>query len=192
MKFCSQCGAAVERRVPEGDSLPRYVCPSCATIHYTNPKIVVGCLPEWEGKILLCRRAIQPRHGLWTLPAGFLEDNETTLEGARRETLEEAGARVEIAGLYALFNLPHVNQVYVMYRARLLDLDFGPGPESLDVKLIEESQMPWEQMAFEVITQTLKLYWQDRRHGTFGTWAGDVIRLPGGERRFDTRLLRRE
>lgn len=192
MKFCSQCGAAVERRVPEGDSLPRYVCPSCATIHYTNPKVVVGCLPEWEGKILLCRRAIEPRHGLWTLPAGFLEDDETTLEGARRETLEEAGARVEIAGLYALFNLPHVNQVYVMYRARLLDLDFGPGPESLEVKLIEESQMPWEQMAFEVITQTLRLYWQDRRLGTFSTWCGDVIRLPGGERVYETRLLTRE
>ncbi|OGI37465.1 MAG: ADP-ribose pyrophosphatase [Candidatus Muproteobacteria bacterium RBG_16_62_13] len=189
MKFCSQCGAALERRIPEGDSLARFVCPSCQTIHYTNPKVVVGCLPEWDGRILMCKRAIEPRHGLWTLPAGFLEDHETTIAGAMRETLEEAGARVEIASLYALFNLPSVNQVYVMYRARLLDLDFAPGPESLEVKLVDESAVPWNEMAFEVITQTLRLYWQDYRAGTFHTRAGDVIRLPGGERVFETRLL---
>jgi len=183
MKFCSQCGTAVEQRIPEGDSLPRYVCPSCQTIHYSNPKVVVGSIPEWEGKILLCRRAIDPRHGLWTLPAGFLEDGETTIEGAARETLEEAGARIEITSLYALFNLPSVNQVYVMYRAKLLDLDFGPGPESLEVKLVDESGVPWSQLACEVITQTLRLYWQDARQGgTFRTRAGDVIRLPGDER----------
>ncbi len=189
MKFCSQCGAALERRIPEGDSLPRFVCPSCQAIHYTNPKVVVGCLPEWEGKILMCKRAIEPRHGLWTLPAGFLEDNETTIEGAVRETLEEAGARVEVAGLYTLFNLPSVNQVYVMYRARLLDLDFAPGTESLEVKLVDEAAVPWDRMAFEVIAQTLRLYWQDFRRGTFPTRAGDVIRLPGGERVYETRLL---
>jgi len=189
MKFCSQCGAAVEQRIPEGDSLPRFVCPSCQTVHYTNPKVVVGCLAEWEGKILMCRRAIEPRHGLWTLPAGFLEDDETTIQGAMRETLEEAGARVEVTGLYTLFNLPSVNQVYVMYRARLLDLDFTPGPESLEVELMDESAVPWGMMAFEVITQTLRLYWQDYRHGAFHIRVGDVIRLPGGEHRYETRLL---
>jgi ADP-ribose pyrophosphatase YjhB (NUDIX family) len=191
MNYCSQCGTPVERRIPAGDSLPRYVCPACGTIHYTNPKVVVGCIPEWGQKILLCRRAIEPRHGLWTLPAGFLEDNETTLEGAVRETLEEAGARVEIAGLYTLFNLPHVNQVYVMYRARLLDLDFNPGPESLDVRLCSEAEIPWGEMAFEVIVHTLRLYWEDQRRGGFGTYAGDVLRLPGEERRFEMRLLQR-
>jgi ADP-ribose pyrophosphatase YjhB (NUDIX family) len=191
MNYCSHCGTPVERRIPAGDSLPRYVCPACGTIHYTNPKVVVGCIPEWGQKILLCRRAIEPRHGLWTLPAGFLEDNETTLEGAVRETLEEAGARVEAAGLYTLFNLPHANQVYVMYRARLLDLDFKPGPESLDVRLCGEAEIPWGEMAFEVIVHTLRLYWDDQRRGGFGTYAGDVLRLPGEERRFEMRLLQR-
>jgi ADP-ribose pyrophosphatase YjhB (NUDIX family) len=191
MNYCSHCGTPVERRIPAGDSLPRYVCPACGVIHYTNPKVVVGCIPEWGQKILLCRRAIEPRHGLWTLPAGFLEDNETTLEGAVRETLEEAGARVEAAGLYTLFNLPHANQVYVMYRARLLDLDFKPGPESLDVRLCGEAEIPWGEMAFEVIVHTLRLYWDDQRRGGFGTYAGDVLRLPGEERRFEMRLLQR-
>jgi ADP-ribose pyrophosphatase YjhB (NUDIX family) len=189
MNYCSQCGTPIERRIPAGDSLPRFVCPACGTIHYTNPKVVVGCIPEWDQKILLCRRAIEPRHGLWTLPAGFLEDHETTIEGAARETLEEAGARVEVAGLYTLFNLPHVNQVYVMFRARLLDLDFGPGPESLEVGLYDEAQIPWGDMAFEVIAQTLRLYWQDRRRGEFGTYTGDILRMPGFERRYELRLL---
>ena len=119
MNFCSACGAGVEQRVPPGDSLPRYVCTNCGIIHYENPKMVVGCIPEWKNGILLCRRAIEPRHGLWTVPAGFMENGETTAEGAMRETLEEANAKVEILGLYALFNIPHINQVYMLFRARL-------------------------------------------------------------------------
>src|SRR3990172_11896092 len=148
MKYCSSCGSAVELLVPQGDSVVRHVCGQCGAIHYLNPKVVVGCVPRWQDKILLCRRAIEPRHGLWTLPAGFLENDETTIEGAQRETLEEARAHVEITGLQSLFNLPHVNQVYVMFRGRLLDTDFGPGPESLDVRLCREEEIPCDDIAF--------------------------------------------
>ena len=131
MKFCSACGSArIELRVPEGDTLPRHVCADCGTIHYQNPKVVIGCLPEWDERILLCKRAIEPRYGLWTLPAGFLENGETLMNGAMRETLEEAHARVELGDLYTVISLPQINQVYMMFRARLLDLGFGPGSES--------------------------------------------------------------
>jgi ADP-ribose pyrophosphatase YjhB (NUDIX family) len=181
----------VERRVPPGEHVARDVCPACGAIHYQNPKIVVGTIPEWEDKILLCKRAIEPRLGLWTLPAGFMENDETTVEGAARETLEEASARVQVSGLYALFNLPHVNQVYVMYRARLLDLDFGPGPESLEVMLYEEQDIPWQRLAFPVIHETLQLYYQDRRRGQYGTHTGDILRAGADMRVYETRLLRR-
>lgn len=191
MKYCSQCGAPVEVRIPAGESLPRHVCPACGAIHYQNPKVVVGTIPEWEDKILLCRRAIEPRYGLWTLPAGFLENDETTIEGAARETLEEASARVEVASLYALFNLPKVNQIYVMFRARLLDLQYGPGPESLEVELYDESDIPWDKLAFPVIHQTLQLYYADRRRGEFGTHTGDIVRIAGDVRAYEARLLRR-
>ena len=131
LKFCSACGSdRIERRVPEGDNLPRFVCAACAAIHYQNPKIVVGCLPEWQDQVLLCRRAIEPRHGLWTLPAGFLENGETVVAGAVRETLEEASARVDVGELYTMISLPHISQVYMMFRARLVDLDFGPDPRA--------------------------------------------------------------
>ena len=132
MKFCSHCGATVTHKIPAGDALPRYVCDACDTIHYQNPRMVAGCIPEWEDKILLCRRAIEPRHGLWTVPAGYMENGETLAAGAARETLEEACARVEIGALYAVYNIPHVNQVYLLFRARLLDLDFKPGDETLE------------------------------------------------------------
>lgn len=176
MRFCNQCGAAVSRRIPAGDTRPRFVCPACATIHYENPKVVAGCIPEWQDKVLLCRRAIEPRHGLWTLPAGFMENDETTIEAAARETLEEAQARVEISGLYALFNLPHINQVYVMFRAKLLDLNFGPGSESLEVALFAEHEIPWDDLAFAVVRETLRLYYADRTQGAFGQYLGDIVR----------------
>ena len=127
MKFCSNCALPVVQRVPPGDNLPRWVCDACGEIHYQNPKLVVGAIPEWEGRLLLCRRAIEPRYGLWTVPAGFMENGETTFEGAMRETLEEANARVEIGPLYALYNIPHINQVYILFRARLLDADVKAG-----------------------------------------------------------------
>ncbi|HEX7043253.1 MAG TPA: NUDIX hydrolase [Burkholderiales bacterium] len=189
MKYCSKCGSPVDLRVPDGDNVARHVCGECGEIHYINPKVVVGCVPRWEDRVLLCRRAIEPRYGLWTLPAGFLEINETTIEGAARETLEEASARVRIEQLYALFNLPHVNQVYVMFLADLLEPTFGPGPESLEVALYEERDIPWEQIAFPVVEQTLKLYFADRRTGRFPVHAGDIVRTPGAARPFDVRLL---
>lgn len=178
MKFCSQCGSAVEFLVPEGDHLPRHVCPACGAIHYQNPKMVVGCIPEWEDKVLLCRRAIEPRYGLWTLPAGFMENGETTSEGALRETWEEAGARVELGPLYTLFNLPHVNQVYFMFRARLLDLDYKPGIESLEVRLFAENEIPWDQLAFRTVAASLELYFEDRANGGFQFHFGDILPLP--------------
>ena len=168
MKFCSHCGSSgIEWRVPEGDNLPRFVCAECGTIHYQNPKIVVGCLPEWEGRVLLCKRAIEPRYGLWTLPAGFLENGETLINGALRETLEEANARVEPGDLYTIISLPQINQVYMMFRARLSDLAFGPGSESLEVKLFDEADIPWETLAFRTITRTLRNYFLDRKQGSF-------------------------
>ncbi len=174
MKFCSECGGPVEFRMPEGDHLPRHICPVCGTIHYQNPKMVVGAIPEWEDKILLCRRAIEPKYGLWTLPAGFMENGETTLEGAARETWEEAGARIEMGSLYTLFNLPHINQVYLMFRARLLDLDYRSGIESLETRLFAEAEIPWNDIAFRTVRATLELYFQDRQRGEFGFHFGDI------------------
>ncbi|MFM1892034.1 MAG: hypothetical protein RLZ44_1111 [Pseudomonadota bacterium] len=179
MKFCSSCGGKLETRVPAGDSRERHVCPACGTIHYLNPKIVTGCIPEWEERILLCRRAIAPRYGMWTLPAGFLENGETTYQGAARETLEEANARVQVESLFTTFNLPHIDQVYMLFRARLLDLEFGPGDESLEVTLFREEDIPWEQLAFPVIAETLKLYFADRANGGFRSHMGDIVREPG-------------
>ncbi|MEP7183753.1 MAG: NUDIX hydrolase [Betaproteobacteria bacterium] len=170
MRFCSACGSArVEFLIPAGDHLPRFVCGDCGTIHYQNPKVVVGCLPEWEDRVLLCKRAIEPRHGLWTLPAGFLENGETVFAGAARETMEEAGARVELGALYTMISLPHISQVYLMFRARLLDLDYAAGPESLEVRLFREDEIPWEEIAFRTIGRTLRNYFLDRRQCAFPT-----------------------
>lgn len=175
MKYCSNCGAPVQFRVPPGDTLPRHVCNACRTVHYENPKIVSGCIPEWEGRILLCRRAIEPRYGRWTLPAGFMENGETTAEAAARETLEEANARVRVGELFTLFNLPRINQVYLMFRAHLQDLDFGAGSESLEVGLFSEADIPWDDLAFLTIRETLALYFQDRRNGQFQFHFGDIL-----------------
>jgi ADP-ribose pyrophosphatase YjhB (NUDIX family) len=189
MKYCSQCGSEVALRVPEGDDRARHVCGACGTIHYQNPKVVVGCIAEWEDRVLLCRRAIEPRRGLWTLPAGFMENAETTQQGAARETMEEAGARVEIQGLYSLFNLPHINQLYLIYRASLLDLDFCPGVESLEVALFRQQGIPWDKLAFPVVKETLDLYWRDRPRGAFPLRSGTIIRIGDGDiRRYEVTL----
>ena len=174
MNYCSLCGTRVELRIPEGDTLPRYVCTACGVIHYQNPKIVVGCIPEWEDKILLCLRAIEPRQGLWTLPGGFMENAETLAQGAERETLEEANARVAIGNLYSIYNLPHIDQVHVLFRARLLDLDFKPGIESLDVRLFSEIEIPWDALAFRVIREPLKRYFEERRQRKLGFHMGTI------------------
>ena len=178
MKYCSNCGATVAFRIPPGDSLPRHVCEQCGTIHYQNPKLVVGALAEWGDRILLCRRAIEPRHGMWTLPAGFMENDETTAQAAARETLEEACARIEVGELYTLIDVPHISQVHIVYRARLLDLDFRAGEESLDVALFTEDEIPWEQIAFRSIAISLRLFFDDRRSGQWGVHTASLAPPP--------------
>ena len=174
MKFCPNCAALLVRRVPPGDALPRDVCDACGSVHYVNPKLVVGTLPEWEGRVLLCRRAIEPRYGYWTLPAGFMENGETTGEGALRETLEEAGARVELVAAFSMISVPYVNQIHVFYRARLRDLGFKPGVESLEVALFEEARVPWKDIAFRTVGLTLKHWFADRARNSFGFHAEDI------------------
>lgn len=174
IKFCSSCGTAVTLRVPPGDSLERAVCDACGHIQYQNPKMVVGCVPVYGDRILICKRAIEPRYGLWTLPAGFMENNESAPEGAAREALEEANARVEIEDLYTMYSIPHISQVYLMFRARLLDLDFSPGTESLEVKLVTEDEIPWDQLAFAMVKRTLQHFLEDRKTGLFVPRFGDI------------------
>lgn len=163
MKFCNVCGGSINSLIPKGDNRERYVCSdeACGEIHYQNPRIITGCLPIYKEQILLCRRAIEPRLGLWTLPAGFLENQETTQQGAERESLEEANANLDIKELYTIFDIPHINQVYFFYRAELLDTDFSPGIESLDVKLFKKEDIPWDELAFPAIKKTLEYYIED-------------------------------
>jgi ADP-ribose pyrophosphatase YjhB (NUDIX family) len=165
MNFCSHCGQPVTVLVPEGDQRPRHVCTSCGRIHYQNPRIVAGCVPEHEGRILLCRRAIEPRRGYWTIPAGFMENGETTQDAARRESLEEALADVEIGSLLAVVHVLHADQVHVMFRARLPRPEFGAGDESLEVMLCQEADIPWHDIAFRSVDYALRRYLEDRREG---------------------------
>ena len=174
MKFCPNCAAPISKRIPPGDSVPRYLCDACGSIHYQNPKLVVGCVPEWQGRILLCRRAIEPRYGYWTLPAGFMENGESAGQGALRETLEEAGAHVELIAAITMISVPYVNQVHLFYRARLLDLNFKPGEESLEVALFEEERVPWKDIAFRTVGLTLKHWFADRARNSFGFHAEDI------------------
>lgn len=185
MKFCSECAYPVALQVPEGDNRLRYVCAQCETIHYHNPKVVVGSIPVWdadgETRVLLCKRAIEPRHGYWTLPAGFMENAETTSEAAVRETEEEAGAHIEIGSLFSLLNVAQVHQVHLFYLARLLDLDFAPGIESLEVKLFAEHEIPWDDLAFPTIRTTLELFFADAVQ----------VRASGGRFNFHTQDISR-
>ncbi|MEM7020286.1 MAG: NUDIX hydrolase [Pseudomonadota bacterium] len=178
MKYCSNCAAELVQKIPPGDNMPRYVCESCGAIHYQNPNIIAGCLPVWEDKILLCKRAIEPRYGLWTMPAGFMENGETTEEAALRETFEEAKANVELTGLYLVQSIPQINQVYLIFRGDLKDLDFGPGEESLEVELFKEEEIPWDALAFPIVNKTLEYFFEDRTHSQFGIHVGDIIRPP--------------
>ena len=175
MNYCCNCGDTVKLGTPSGDDRPRYLCESCGTIHYENPKVVVGCIPEMNGKILLCRRAIEPRSDKWTLPAGYLENGETVAQGALRETFEEAGARIEIIAPYALFNICYVNQIYVMFRARLLEGHIEAGSESSEVRFFSEKDIPWDQIAFTVIEKTLRQYFKDKPTGFFPFHMGDIL-----------------
>ena len=167
--FCAACGYAITRRTPAGDNRVRDCCDRCGAIHYVNPRPVVGTLPVWDDRVLLCRRAIEPRHGMWTLPAGFMEVGETTAQGAARETMEEAGARIELGPLFTMIDVPEVEQVHIYYRARLLDLDFAPGEETLELALLTQQEIPWGTLAFRTVATTLELFFEDRARGVFGT-----------------------
>ena len=183
MKFCSECGQGVTARVPDGDTRSRFVCDHCQTIHYQNPRIVAGCLAVHERQVLLCKRAIEPRMGYWTLPAGFMENGETTEEAALRETWEEARARLQSQQLYMLFNLPHINQVYMFFRGELADLDFSAGEESLEVRLFHEADIPWDELAFPTVGKTLKQYFIDRQQEHYPVHMRDITYRPGQTRR---------
>ena len=175
IRFCALCGSATTERVPDDDNRLRAVCNACGHINYVNPKIVAGCLPVLDdGRILLAKRAIEPRYGRWTLPAGFMEVNESVAEGAAREAMEEANARVEITDLYTVYSIPHISQVYMMFRAKLLDANVSAGPESLDVKLVTEDEIPWDDLAFAMVRLTLQHFIADRKAGTFITRFGDI------------------
>jgi len=190
MKYCSECGEKVVISIPEGDNRPRHVCGNCSLIHYQNPKMVVGCLVEHQDKVLLCKRAIEPRYGLWTLPAGFMENDETTMQAAARETIEEAGADVEITQLFTMFSLPHIDQVYMLYRARFKEVAFAAGTESLEVGLFSESEIPWDEIAFPVISESLKRFFADKKAGQFQIHNGAMLKQVKDEQiSFDVTVL---
>jgi ADP-ribose pyrophosphatase YjhB (NUDIX family) len=181
-RYCVQCGSnRIAQRIPDGDDHTRDVCEACGHIHYFNPKIVVGALAVWGDKVLLCKRAIEPRCGMWTLPAGFMEEGESLEDGAMRETLEEAGARIQLDGLYTVISLPDISQVYMLFRAQLTDLDFVAGVESLEVALFAEADIPWDQLAFRTIASTLRHYFADRGHASFPLHV-ETLRHPAAQR----------
>ena len=175
-QHCPTCGAPCEYRVPADDNRERAHCTACGEIHYENPINVVGTLPIWEDQVLLCKRAIEPRYGLWTLPAGFLEIGESVAEGAARETVEEAGAQIELQDLYTLINVPAVAQIHLFHRARLLSSVFDPGPETLEARLFSEAEIPWDQIAFRTVRETLVRFFEDRRLGRpFALYCADIV-----------------
>ena len=174
IRHCKTCAGLVRYEIPADDNRERAVCTACGSIHYENPINVVGTVPVWQDSVLLCRRNIEPRHGFWTLPAGFLELGETTSEGAIRETVEEAGARIELEGLLTVLNVVRVGQLHLYYRARLQDTQFAPGPETIEARLFTEEQIPWDELAFRTVRETLRRYFDDRRRGAFGVHCADI------------------
>jgi ADP-ribose pyrophosphatase YjhB (NUDIX family) len=180
-RYCSICGHAITRQVPPGDSRERDCCLTCGAVHYVNPRLIVGTVPVLEDRVLLCRRAIQPRYGTWTLPAGFMEVGETAAQGALRETEEEAKAKVELGPLFSIIDVLSVDQVHIFYLARLLNQDFGPGHESLDVRLFREEEIPWDEIAFRTVAATLRLFFEDRARGSFGTHTREILSRPSPE-----------
>jgi len=175
MNFCSDCGSVVSLQIPARDDRLRHICNTCGIVHYQNPRVVVCAIPVWEDKVLLCRRAIEPRHGFWTLPGGFMENGESTLQAAIRETVEEACARIDDLSLYSMFNIIHINQVQLFFRARLLDLDFAPGDESLETALFSEHEVPWNDLAFPAVKSTLREYFKDFPIQQFSLRVADIL-----------------
>ncbi len=175
IKFCTNCGSPIILAIPKGDNRQRHICEHCGEIQYQNPKIVAGCIPIWEDRILLCKRAIEPRKGYWTVPAGFLENGESIEDGAARETWEEACAEIVNLNLYQIYNLPRINQVYILFRARLREpAGFGVGEESTEVELVEEKEIPWDDIAFKVIHNTLQRFLLERRTGNFNVMIDSI------------------
>jgi ADP-ribose pyrophosphatase YjhB (NUDIX family) len=175
MKYCNQCGSKLAYRIPENDDRARFICDTCQTIHYQNPNMVVGCIPVWEDRILLCRRSIEPQYGKWTIPAGYLEQRETVEEGAKRELLEEAGATVEFLEPYALYNIPFISQVYLIFRGPLKDDKFWAGRESLEARLFKRHEIPWDDLAFTVVKKVLSRYYKDFLEGVFSFYMDDIL-----------------
>ena len=174
IKHCRQCGAAVAYVVPADDNRERAVCSACKTIHYENPLNVVGTVPVWGEQVLLCKRAIEPRYGFWTLPAGFMELGETLADGAIRETVEEAGAKIELQDLFTVMNVVRVGQVHLFYRARMIDATLDPGPETLEARLFHEHEIPWDEIAFRTVRETLQHFFACRRNASYPLHCGDI------------------
>jgi ADP-ribose pyrophosphatase YjhB (NUDIX family) len=176
IQHCKACGSAVTYRLPDdGDTRERAVCNACHTIHYENPLNVVGTVPVWGDKVLLCKRNIEPRLGKWTLPAGFMELNETVAQGAARETMEEAGAQFEMQELFTLMNVTRVGQVHFFYRARLTSDTFDPGHETQEARLFAEHEIPWDEIAFRTVKETLQHYFADAKTGKFELHQVDIV-----------------
>lgn len=174
IQHCRRCGAGTNYRVPPDDNRERATCTACSEIHYENPLNVVGTVPWWGDQVLLCKRNIEPRFGYWTLPAGFMELGETVAEGALRETVEEAGAQVELQALFTVLSVPRVGQVHLFYTARMLSTLLAPGPETIEARLFTEDEVPWDQLAFRTVRQTLEHYFADRKAGQFGVHVSDI------------------
>ncbi len=172
MKYCSNCSKSLTYKIPEDDTILRYVCDHCGMIHYQNPRMVVGCIPVWQNKILMCKRAIEPKYGLWTIPAGFMENGETVEEGAIRETTEESGANVKIVRLHTIYSLPNVNQVYAIFLADMVDNYINAGAESLECKLCKPEELPWDELAFTAVEFSLKKYIENLEHNSNKTYLG--------------------
>ncbi len=181
INYCSHCSEPVRQGIPAGDDRLRHICDACGTVHYQNPKVIAGCIPVFGDQVLLCKRAIEPRRGLWTLPAGFMELGETLAEAARREAWEEASVEVELEPLFTLFSLPHISQVYAFFRAHMPEPRYAPGEESLEVRLFHEHEIPWDELAFETVRRSLRLFFADRGAGTFVFRMEDI--QPHPERR---------
>lgn len=178
INYCPQCSEPVRRGIPEGDDRLRHICDGCGNIHYQNPKMIAGCIPVYGERVLLCKRAIEPRLGYWTLPAGFMELGETLAEAACREAREEANVEVELDSLYTLISLPHISQVYAFFRGRMPEEKFSAGEESLEVRLFHEQDIPWDNLAFETVRRSLKLFFKDRQAGEFTFRTVDLMPDP--------------